>query len=86
MNFWFIRQPCFIILSLFPQNISILTESDKKKTLPVLIAQLRSADFLKFDMGQVYVMIAFSIFPVIIVYILLSRFIVKGVSAGAVKG
>ena len=27
MNFWFIRQPCFIILSLFPQNISILTES-----------------------------------------------------------
>ena len=86
MNFWFIRQPCFIILSLFPQNISILTESDKKKTLPVLIAQLRSADFLKFDMGQVYVMIAFSIFPVIIVYILLSRFIVEGVSAGAVKG
>lgn len=55
-------------------------------TLPVLIAQLRSADFLKFDMGQVYVMIAFSIFPVIIVYILLSKFIVEGVSAGAVKG
>lgn len=39
-----------------------------------------------FQMGQVYVMIAFSIFPVIIVYILLSRFIVEGVSAGAVKG
>ena len=55
-------------------------------TLPVLIAQPRSADFLKFDMGQVYVMIAFSIFPVIIVYILLSKFIVEGVSAGAVKG
>ncbi len=29
MNFCFIRQPCFIILSLFPQNISILTESSK---------------------------------------------------------
>ena len=55
-------------------------------TLPVLIAQLRSADFLKFDMGQVYVMIAFSIFPVIIVYILLSRFIVSGVALGGVKG
>lgn len=55
-------------------------------TLPVLIAQLRSADFLKFDMGQVYVMIAFSIFPVIIVYILLSRFIVSGVVLGGVKG
>ena len=61
-------------------------QPDKKKTLPVLIAQLRSADFLKFDMGQVYVMIAFSIFPVIIVYILLSRFIVSGVVLGGVKG
>ena len=29
MNFWFIRQPRFIILSLFPKNISILTESSK---------------------------------------------------------
>ena len=65
---------------------ALVLHSDKKKTLPVLIAQLRSADFLKFDMGQVYVMIAFSIFPVIIVYILLSKFIVEGVSAGVVKG
>ena len=65
---------------------ALVLHTDKKKTLPILIAQLRSADFLKFDMGQVYVMIAFSIFPVIIVYILLSKFIVEGVSAGAVKG
>ena len=65
---------------------ALVLHSDKKKTLPVLIAQLRSADFLKFDMGQVYVMIAFSIFPVIIVYILLSRFIVSGVALGGVKG
>ena len=65
---------------------ALVLDTADKKTLPILIAQLRSADFLKFDMGQVYVMIAFSIFPVIIVYILLSRFIVEGVSAGAVKG
>ena len=65
---------------------ALVLHTDKKKTLPILIAQLRSADFLKFDMGQVCVMIAFSIFPVIIVYILLSKFIVEGVSAGAVKG
>lgn len=65
---------------------ALVLQSDKKKTLPVLIAQLRSADFLKFDMGQVYVMIAFSIFPVIVVYILLSKFIVEGVTAGGVKG
>ena len=65
---------------------ALILQSDNKKTLPILIAQLRAADWLKFDMGQVYVMIAFSIFPVIIVYILLSKFIVEGVSAGAVKG
>lgn len=63
----------------------ILTD-EKVKTLPILIAQLRSADFLKFDMGQVYVMIAFSIFPVIVVYLLLSRYIVQGVALGSVKG
>lgn len=42
---------------------SLLLTENKKKTLPILIAQLRSADFLKKDMGQVYMMIAFSIFP-----------------------
>ena len=64
---------------------ALVIQSDKKKTLPILIAQLRSADWLKFDMGQVYVMIAFSIVPVIIVYLLLSKYIVGGVALGGVK-
>ena len=64
---------------------ALVLHTDKKKTLPILIAQLRSADFLKFDMGQVYVMIAFSIFPVIVVYLLLSRSIVAGIALGGVK-
>ena len=58
----------------------------RKKTLPILIAQLRSADFLKFDMGKVYMMVAIAILPVIIVYLLLSKFIVRGVALGGVKG
>lgn len=65
---------------------ALILHDDKKKTLPILIAQLRSADFLKFDMGVVYVTIAFSIFPVILVYLFLSRFIVGGVALGSVKG
>ena len=65
---------------------SLLLTENKKKTLPILIAQLRSADFLKKDMGQVYLMIAFSIFPVIVVYLLLSKHIVQGVALGSVKG
>ena len=65
---------------------ALILHTDTKKTLPILIAQLRSADWLKFDMGQVYVMIAFSIFPVIVVYLILSKYIVGGVAVGAVKG
>ena len=65
---------------------ALVLHDDKMKTLPILIAQLRSADFLKFDMGQVYVTIAFSIFPVIIVYLFLSKYIVQGVAMGSVKG
>ena len=65
---------------------ALILHKDKLKTLPILIAQLRSADWLKFDMGQVYMMIAFSILPVIVVYLLLSRFIVQGIALGSVKG
>ena len=65
---------------------ALVLHDDKKKTLPILIAQLRGADWLKFDMGQVYVTIAFSIFPVIIVYLFLSKYIVQGVAMGSVKG
>ena len=65
---------------------ALVLKKDSVKTLPILIAQLRSADWLKFDMGQVYVTIAFSIFPVIVVYIFLSKYIVQGIALGAVKG
>ncbi|MCR5098798.1 MAG: carbohydrate ABC transporter permease [Lachnospiraceae bacterium] len=64
---------------------SLVLHTDTKKTLPILIAQLRAADWLKFDMGQVYMMIAFSIAPVIVVYLFMSRNIVGGVSLGGVK-
>ena len=65
---------------------ALVLHEESKKTLPILMAQLRSADWLKFDMGQVYVMIAFSIFPIIIVYLILSKHIVAGVALGSVKG
>lgn len=63
----------------------VLTKAEMK-TLPLWIAYLRSADFTKFDMGQLYMMIAFSIFPVVLVYLVLSKFIVQGVTLGSVKG
>lgn len=65
---------------------NLLLSKTQMKTLPILIAQLRSADYLKFDYGQVYMMIFLSIVPVVIVYILLSKNIIQGVAVGAVKG
>ena len=65
---------------------ALLINSNAKKTIPILIAQLRSADYLKFDLGKVYMMVFIAIIPVMIVYIFLSKFIIKGVTMGGVKG
>lgn len=64
---------------------SLIIRSAEKKTMPILVAQLRSADYLKFDMGQVYMLIFLAIIPIIIIYILLSKYIVRGVAVGSVK-
>ena len=65
---------------------ALIINDAKWKTVPILVAQLRSADFLKFDMGKVYMMITIAILPVMIVYLLLSKYIVRGVALGSVKG
>ena len=64
---------------------ALIISDNSKKTLPILIAALRSADFLKFDLGKVYMLILIAIVPIIIVYIMLSRYIVAGVAIGGVK-
>ena len=65
---------------------ALLLDKAEMKTVPLMIAQLRSADYSKFDMGKVYMFILLAILPVVIVYILLSKSIIKGVTAGSVKG
>ena len=65
---------------------SLLLTKAEMKTVPIMIAQLRSADYSKFDMGKVYMFILLAILPVLIVYIFLSKSIIKGVTAGSVKG
>ena len=65
---------------------SLLLTKAEMKTVPIMIAQLRSADYSKFDMGKVYMFILLAILPVLIVYIILSRSIIRGVTAGSVKG
>ena len=65
---------------------ALIINDAKWKTVPILVAQLRSADFLNFDMGKVSLAITIAILPVIIVYLCLSKYIVRGVALGSVKG
>jgi multiple sugar transport system permease protein len=65
---------------------ALLLNKPELKTVPIMIAQLRSADYSKFDMGKVYMFILLAILPVLITYIILSKSIIKGVTAGSVKG
>ena len=65
---------------------SLLLTKAEMKTVPIMIAQLRSADYSKFDMGKVYMFILLAILPVLVVYMFLSKAIIKGVTAGSVKG
>jgi multiple sugar transport system permease protein len=64
----------------------LILNSKERRTIPIIIAQLRSADYMKFDMGQVYIMICIAIVPLLIIYLFLSRFIISGVTLGSVKG
>ena len=68
----------------YTPNMILISVDTKKKTLPMMINALQSSDVLN-DYGAVYLAIAMSIVPIIIAYVLLSRFIIAGVALGGVK-
>lgn len=66
---------------------ALVIDKSNKWTLPIMMAVLRSKiNSQSGDLGEVYMMILLSIIPVVIVYLFLSKYIVKGVALGAVKG
>ncbi len=56
----------------------------EKYTLPMLVKTLRG-DIYRTEYGSIYLGLAISIIPVIIVYICFSKYIVSGIAMGAVK-
>lgn len=65
---------------------ALVIQSKDKMTVPILIALLRGADYMNRDMGKIYMMIMVAIVPIILVYLLLSKYIIAGVTLGGVKG
>lgn len=64
----------------------LIIDKDNMKTLPLLIYQARNEVLTDIDLGKIYMLIGFSIVPVMIVYFILSKQIIRGVTLGGVKG
>jgi multiple sugar transport system permease protein len=65
-------------------NAYILITSREKYTLPMLIQTLRG-DVYRPEFGAIYLGLAASVIPIIIIYFLFSRYIVNGITMGAMK-
>ncbi len=62
----------------------LLTDKDKY-TMPIMVSLLRG-DIYKTEYGSVYLGLALTVLPLIVVYLLLSKYIIAGVALGSVKG
>ncbi len=65
---------------------SMLINDSKLKTIPLIIAQLSASSPDTFDKGQIYLLLTIAVFPVVVVYLIFSRAIIKNLTSGAVKG
>lgn len=65
-------------------NAFILITSLDKYTLPMLVRTLRG-DMYRTEYGAIYLGLALTVIPVIILYAIFSRYIVSGIAMGAVK-
>lgn len=63
----------------------VILNSQKKFTLPVMIASLNSVKDIASNIGATYVAVAISVVPIIIVFCFCSKYIIGSISAGSVK-
>lgn len=63
----------------------ILLNTPKKMTLPVMISTLNAATDLQKNQGAIYLGVAISVVPIIIVFCFCSKYIISSISAGSVK-
>ncbi len=65
-------------------NAFILISSRSKYTLPMLVKTLQG-DVYRTEYGSIYLGLAITVVPIIIIYAIFSRYIVSGIAMGAVK-
>ena len=64
----------------------LMQNTSKTATLPLVVAALNAAANDNFDLGKVYMVLGIAIVPLIIVYLCLSKYIIRGIALGSVKG
>lgn len=63
----------------------VLLTDQKKYTMPIMVSLLRG-DIYKTEYGSVYLGLSLTVLPLIVVYLILSKYIIAGVALGSVKG
>ncbi len=63
----------------------ILLNKSKKFTLPVMMASLRASTDINANQGAIYLSVAISVIPILLVFSFFSKYIISSISAGAVK-
>ena len=63
----------------------ILLNTPNKMTLPVMITTLNAATDLQKNQGAIYLGVAISVVPILIVFCFCSKYIISSISAGSVK-
>ena len=64
----------------------LMQNTSKTATLPLVVAALNAAANDNFDLGMIYMVLGLAIVPLIIVYLCLSKYIIRGIALGSVKG
>ena len=62
----------------------ILLTKQEKYTMPIMVSLLRG-DIYRTEFGSIYLGLTLTVLPLIVVYFLLSRYIIAGVALGGVK-
>ncbi len=63
----------------------ILLNKNEKFTLPVMMATLRASTDINSNQGAIYLAVAISVIPILLVFAFFSKYIISSISAGAVK-
>jgi len=64
----------------------LIIDTKDKFTIPLVLSQMRAAGPQEQDLGVFYLYMVVAILPVVVVYLFLSKFIIRGVALGSVKG